>query len=401
MELETDFLKPDESGHLPEGEKTIKHHVLIAGTGRAGTSFLVKFLHACGAETHLSRHEHGWWDDNANAGLEDFPGYDSDLPYVIKTPWFFEFAASLLKRTDIALDAVIIPVRDLVEAASSRTIVELSARYASGALADDENTWETWCLTPGGIVYSVNPLDQARILAMGFHEVIRALVRHDIPIVFLDFPRFVEDAEYAYSKLRPYIPADHGTALEAHAGVADLSKVRTSKEIKRQSSEPGDTTEQGSKLIDGGLKYPSVDAIDSIALRREHRRLRDALAAAGQENEALRINQAQYEAREHESVGRLAEIEAQLRLHVSESASQLTESETQLARVETLLEHARQAAAREHADAQELRRQSAIREVEARERADAMRAEIDAYKTSTSWKVTAPIRALRTLLFKS
>jgi hypothetical protein len=32
-----------------------RHHLIIAGTGRAGTSLLVKILHACGLETELDR----------------------------------------------------------------------------------------------------------------------------------------------------------------------------------------------------------------------------------------------------------------------------------------------------------------------------------------------------------
>jgi hypothetical protein len=202
----------------------MKHHLMNAGTGRAGTSFLVQFLHACGLETHLSKHTTGAWDADANAGLEDFPAKGADLPYVIKSPWFFEFAHSLLERDDITLDAAIIAVRDLVEAASSRAIIELRARHASRQLPDDENTWETWAGTPGGLLYSLNPLDEARLLAIGFHEVIHALVRHEIPIVFLDFPRFATDPIYAASKLKNFIPVTKEQAITTHVSLSDPSR---------------------------------------------------------------------------------------------------------------------------------------------------------------------------------
>ena len=66
------------------------HHLVIAGTGRAGTSFLVRYLTELGLDTSLSRQgEAAFWDEAANAGLEEFPivGSGANLPYVVKSPW--------------------------------------------------------------------------------------------------------------------------------------------------------------------------------------------------------------------------------------------------------------------------------------------------------------------------
>ncbi len=117
----------------------------------------------------------------------------ADLPYVIKSPWLYEFVDRLLERDDLQIDAVIMPMRDIVEAAASRVILEMRSRHEEQAGHPDFTEWENWGLTPGGVVFSLNPMDQARILAMGFHESIRALVRKQIPIVFVDFPRMIED----------------------------------------------------------------------------------------------------------------------------------------------------------------------------------------------------------------
>src|SRR5260370_29541224 len=87
----------------------MKDHLIIGGTGRAGTSLLVKYLTECGLETHISRNEKAYWEENAMAGLEDLPLAGSDSPYVVKTPWLFECVDDLVKRKDIAIDAVIIP----------------------------------------------------------------------------------------------------------------------------------------------------------------------------------------------------------------------------------------------------------------------------------------------------
>ena len=244
----------------------MKHHLIIGGTGRAGTSLLVKYLTECGLETHISRNEKAYWDENAMAGLEDLPLAGSDSPYVVKTPWLFECVDDLVKRKDIAIDAVIIPVRDLVEAAASRSILELRARHADAEYMDQNKTWEHWGITPGGTVYSVNPIDQSRILAVGFHKAVHVLVKHEIKIIFLDFPRLAEDAEYLYEQLRDILPKDleKDSALQAHAKIADPSKVRTGPEI----SETRDKTTRDHKLADPGIQYPGFDAVDNIALKR-------------------------------------------------------------------------------------------------------------------------------------
>ena len=43
-------------------------HLFIAGTGRAGTSFLVRYLTALGLDTRLTRHGEEGWDEEAHAG---------------------------------------------------------------------------------------------------------------------------------------------------------------------------------------------------------------------------------------------------------------------------------------------------------------------------------------------
>lgn len=207
---------------------------MIAGTGRAGTTFLVQYLAACGLDTHLARHpDASTYNEDANAGLEDLPFDNPDLPYVIKSPWLHAYAARLLADPSIALDAVIFPMRSIVEASTSRVVNELRARYAMEGLPDDCRLWESWGTTPGGIVYSLNPIDEARLLALGFHELMHTLVKHDVPLVMLDFPRLVEDPAYLYDKLHPVLGAklDRERALSAHRETAVPSKVRVGRSL--------------------------------------------------------------------------------------------------------------------------------------------------------------------------
>ncbi|MBO0735427.1 MAG: hypothetical protein J2P48_02490, partial [Alphaproteobacteria bacterium] len=88
----------------------------------------MRYLTGLGLDTHLSRRgTDAQWYEAAEAGLEDIPlsAVSSDAPYVVKSPWSYQFAQEMLDDPGIVLDAVIVPVRNLVEAASSRSICEL------------------------------------------------------------------------------------------------------------------------------------------------------------------------------------------------------------------------------------------------------------------------------------
>ena len=265
-------------------------HLAIAGTGRAGTSFLVRYLTELGLDTHLARHgEDGSWDDYANAGLETvpLPDHHSDLPYVVKYPWLHQCIDDILASKTMRLDAVVIPVRDLGEAAVSRTLVELQAMHRSLPwLVEMDQSWEVWGSTPGGLTYSLNPLDQGRLLAVGFHQLIQRLVQADIPIVLLAFPRLVEDPQYLFRKLQPLLPAtvSEDIATEAHSRISDLTKVRVGDELAMVGRADAPAHSQVTQSRDQVTQYASHDRLDAIAVRRELARVRklqsDAEAAA-------------------------------------------------------------------------------------------------------------------------
>lgn len=268
-----------------------RRHLLIAGTGRAGTSFLVRYLAGLGLDTHLARYgDAAFWDAEANAGLEDPPvavPWPAALPYVVKSPWLHEHIDEILDCTTIKLDAVIVPVRPLDEAAASRIVVELRAIHERvPSMAELRRSWQHRSGAVGGGVFSLHPLDQARVLAVGFHHLVERLVRADVPLVLLDFPRLVLDAEYVFAKLAPLLPlaptVDAARAREVHRSLADAGKVRIGAELaeagRRGTGDPGDAGE------------PSLATLDQIAIRRELSRLRAELAATAADNKRLRAD---------------------------------------------------------------------------------------------------------------
>jgi hypothetical protein len=265
-----------------------KNHLIIAGTGRAGTSFLVRYLDAVGLQTEIARSGDGQWFEHANAGFETLPidSVKNDLPYVVKSPWLYEYCEQLLADRSIRLDAVIVPVRSLREAASSRIIVELRDRYEKiEAMTAFDEPWETHAGAPGGVLFSLNLVDQERLLAVGFHRVVEQFVKADIPIIFLDFPRIVEDADYLFGKLRGFLPenVDIEFARKLHGQIAERGKVRVDRELVESTSSVRADSSVPVELVESTPIRP----LDRIALRREVDRLRKELAAARESHRSL------------------------------------------------------------------------------------------------------------------
>jgi hypothetical protein len=131
-----------------------------------------------------------------------------------------------------------------------------------------EKPWESVGNVAGGLIHSLNATDEARLLATGFHLLVERLVRANVPFVLLDFPRIVNDADYLYEKLQPLVPAmpHRETANAAFAGIAEPAMVRVTSD------------------------RPAPDErLDTIALRRELVRMREALTAVTAErDDALR-----------------------------------------------------------------------------------------------------------------
>ncbi len=260
------------------------HHILIAGTGRAGTSVLVQYLSAMGLETILGQSGTAVvGNEFSNAGLEHdlLNSSPTDWPYVIKSPWAYECIDSLLAHPNITLDAVVVPMRDLVESSSSRVILERGAILRGGAESSAEMAnWENWATTSGGIIYSLNPVDQGRLLAVGFHHLLCKLIEKEVPIIFLSFPKFLVEPGYLYRTLKSLLP-ESATAKKSEEELVRIlkkDKIRVGNEIKEKKKALG--TEAKHKI-----KYPTKELLSGAAFTREMNRtkkkadeIRDQLA---------------------------------------------------------------------------------------------------------------------------
>lgn len=262
----------------PAPSRSPAPHLFIAGTGRAGTSFLVRLLDGLGLETHLARSGEAGWSAEANAGFEDLPmpGHADRLPYVVKSPWLHQVIEAVLDDPQIRVEGVIVPIRRLEDAAASRVTLERQAMHRQAPwMAALARGWTSWGTTPGGMVHALEPLDQQRVLAVGLHRLLQALVAADVPVVLLDFPRLTTDAGYVAAKLGPLLGerASPARVAAAHAAVARPGLVRT--EAERAA---------GGSLEEAALKR------ELGVQRAELAALRATLAAARAEAAALRAS---------------------------------------------------------------------------------------------------------------
>jgi hypothetical protein len=268
--------------------------MLIAGTGRAGTSFLVKYLHALGLDTHLAHHGSPQWSALANAGLEDLPIADSSAtrPYVLKSPWIGNVLDQILDDKAIAVDVALIPVRDLKAAAASRMVTEIQNIFERSAwMTAAGSIWREWGITEGGAVFSLELLDQERILAVQFARLVQKVVAADIPFVLLDFPRIVEDGAYLYEKTKAYLPSGvtFELAMTAHRRVAEADLVRVERERVASLGSSETRSDEPNAL--------GVEALTAIALDRaiagRKKALRELAARQALEEEKYRRLQEQ------------------------------------------------------------------------------------------------------------
>jgi hypothetical protein len=184
--------------------KPPRKHVVIAGTGRAGTTFLVQLLTNLKLDTGFTTETmRDRMDEIARAGLENDVRKES-APYIVKSPYFFEIAHEVVSRSDIILEHVFIPVRDLHAAAESRRYVTQDAVARMPFFKRLKNTIKP-PKRAGGLVHSRLPWRQEKILLVRFYDLILALSEGQIAVTLLQYPKLVKDSAYLYEKLKPVL----------------------------------------------------------------------------------------------------------------------------------------------------------------------------------------------------
>lgn len=186
------------SGCLARLRTKVRNYTIISGTGRAGTTLLVRILMKAGVDTGFDAD--AAIDPVAHAGLELDIRTKPDCR-VVKSPWIATYLDQVVLDPEIAIDHAIICMRDLYAAAESRRRVQ--------RLRNTEQP------VAGGLWGATDPAAQEAYLAEVFYKLIFHLSEQEVPMTFLHFPRFAKDADYFVEKLAPIFPDVTGATLRA------------------------------------------------------------------------------------------------------------------------------------------------------------------------------------------
>jgi hypothetical protein len=180
----------------------MRHHVIITGTGRTGTSFLVQLLTRLGLDTGFKLNElNSKLDPIGRAGLESNIREDS-AAYVVKSPNISNYIHEILEDPEIKLDLVIIPIRDIEEATESRVKVSKDNLKQKGVLGQIFGSKRGHA---GGMIKTSDPEKQQFILLRSLSHLLVECAKHDQPIALLHYPKLMDEPTYLYRKLKPIL----------------------------------------------------------------------------------------------------------------------------------------------------------------------------------------------------
>lgn len=155
--------------------------ILITGTGRCGTTFLIKLFSFLDFDTGYNRENYKEnIDSNCNSGMER--KYNEDF-YILKNPNFMINIGFLLKKKLINIKYVIIPIRDFKESALSRI---------KNGNADQI----------GGLLNAHDELSQIEFYKKMFSSYLHAMNKYNINTIFIDFDKMVNDKQYLFDMLK-------------------------------------------------------------------------------------------------------------------------------------------------------------------------------------------------------
>lgn len=182
----------------------MRRHVVITGTGRCGTTFLVQLLTKLGQDTGFSISDLEHKTREGNAGLERDIRRE-ECPFIVKSPWFCDYAGEVLARDDIAIEHVFVPIRDLHAAAESRRQVTSSNLSDLSLLKRAKQAFRPK-LFAGGLWHTRDPAKQEEVLLGQIYKLMLAMSDTMIPLTLMHYPRIVKDSRYLFEKLGPILP---------------------------------------------------------------------------------------------------------------------------------------------------------------------------------------------------
>lgn len=153
--------------------------ILITGTGRCGTTFIIKLFSFLNYDTGYTKENYeNYIYNNCNSGLER----DYTEPFsVLKNPSYIENIKMIIEDKNVFIKQVIIPIRD----------------YKLSAISRVNNT----CYA-GGLWNAIDEYSQIQFFNKIISDYIYFMTKYDINTIFIDFDKMVHDKMYLFNKLK-------------------------------------------------------------------------------------------------------------------------------------------------------------------------------------------------------
>ena len=145
--------------------------ILITGTGRCGTTFLIKLLSFLNYDTGFNEDNYiDYIHNNCNSGMEK--EYYENF-YVLKNPRFIMDIENIVNDNSLIIKKIIIPIRDYKLSAKSRV------------LNGDVNM-------AGGLWNASNEEEQLNFYNKILANYLYFMTKYNISTIFIDFDKTVE-----------------------------------------------------------------------------------------------------------------------------------------------------------------------------------------------------------------
>jgi len=176
--------------------------ILITGTGRCGTTFLILLFSFLNYDTGYNKTN--YIEDifpNCNSGMESLY---TEEKYILKNPLFLEQIEEIACCKDMTIKYVIIPIRDYAVSVKSRVFLENENKNNKKHEKEDEK--EYVCGTvPGGLVKAVDYDTQLAYYRQTMSNYIYIMTKYEINTVFINFDKMISDKKYLFDKLTPIL----------------------------------------------------------------------------------------------------------------------------------------------------------------------------------------------------
>lgn len=154
--------------------------IYITGTGRSGTTFLIKLFTFLGYNTGYNEANYDKFIfKNCNSGMER---HYSAKCYVIKNPTIIFDIEAIVADPNIKIKYIIVPIRDYEESAQSR------ARHG--------------IMTAGGLWRAQNVSEQVLLYHKMMANFVYSMTTHGLPTIFLSFDKMISDKQYLFNALK-------------------------------------------------------------------------------------------------------------------------------------------------------------------------------------------------------